>query len=60
MTAAVKIAAAKGSRRSRAKSVGRPRDPAFEARLLDATVQLLARDGYARMSLDAVAELAGV
>lgn len=39
---------------------GRPRDPETDRRILGAALRLLARDGYARMSLDAVAALAGV
>jgi AcrR family transcriptional regulator len=39
---------------------GRPRDPETDRRLLAATLALLGRDGYARMSLDAVAAAAGV
>jgi AcrR family transcriptional regulator len=40
--------------------VGRPRDPENDAAILDATLRLLSRDGYARMSLQAVAAEAGV
>ncbi len=39
---------------------GRPRNPLFEARILEAALQLLARDGYAGASLEAVAKEAGV
>lgn len=39
---------------------GRPRDPDHDAAILAATLRLLARDGYARMSLQAVADEAGV
>lgn len=39
---------------------GRPRDPDTDRRILDAALQLLGRDGYARMSMDAVAALAEV
>lgn len=39
---------------------GRPRDPAVEARILEITLQHLAEHGYSRMSLDAVAQAAGV
>ncbi len=40
--------------------MGRPRDPDNDAAILDATLRLLSRDGYARMSLQAVANEAGV
>lgn len=43
-----------------ARSRGRPRDPATDRRILDATLRLLGRDGFARMSLDAIAAEAGV
>jgi AcrR family transcriptional regulator len=39
---------------------GRPRDLDADRRILDAALRLLGRDGYARMSLDAVAAEAGV
>ena len=39
---------------------GRPRDADADARILKAAIDLLGRDGYARMSLDAVAAEAGV
>jgi AcrR family transcriptional regulator len=39
---------------------GRPRDPAIEEAILDAAVTRLALDGYARMSIEAVARDAGV
>ena len=39
---------------------GRPRVPETDRRILDAALRLLARDGYARMSVDAVAASAGV
>jgi len=39
---------------------GRPRQPETDRRILDAALLLLGRDGYARMSLDAVAAAAGV
>jgi AcrR family transcriptional regulator len=38
---------------------GRPRDPELEARILAATRQLLAERGYRRLSIGAVARLAG-
>jgi AcrR family transcriptional regulator len=43
-----------------APSRGRPRQPVTDRRILDAALLLLGRDGYARMSLDAVAAAAGV
>jgi AcrR family transcriptional regulator len=39
---------------------GRPRDPAVDAAIIRATQQLLAEQGYARMSLEAIAREAGV
>jgi AcrR family transcriptional regulator len=39
---------------------GRPRDPETDRRILEATLRLLGQEGYARMSLDAVAAAAGV
>ncbi len=39
---------------------GRPRKPATDRRILDATLRLMAEQGYARMSMDHVAALAGV
>ena len=39
---------------------GRPRDPAIDAAILDATLALLAERGYQALSIAAVAELAGV
>ncbi len=39
---------------------GRPRAPETDQRILAAALHLLGRDGYARMSLDAVAAVAGV
>lgn len=38
---------------------GRPRDPGVENRILDVALAHLRRDGYARMSIDAVAAEAG-
>ena len=43
-----------------APSRGRPRDPETDRRILEATLRLLGQEGYARMSLDAVAAAAGV
>ncbi|MCX6588698.1 MAG: TetR/AcrR family transcriptional regulator [Acidobacteria bacterium] len=43
-----------------ARAPGRPRDVEAEARILQAALRLLSEQGYARMSLDAVAEEAGV
>lgn len=39
---------------------GRPRHPETDRQILNAALRLLGRDGYARMSLDAVAAEAGV
>ncbi|HYF65182.1 MAG TPA: TetR/AcrR family transcriptional regulator [Herpetosiphonaceae bacterium] len=39
---------------------GRPREPEVDARILSAAFQLMARSGYVRMSMDAVALEAGV
>ena len=39
---------------------GRPRDPNVDALVLDVALSMLARDGYKRMSMDAVAHEAGV
>jgi AcrR family transcriptional regulator len=39
---------------------GRPRDPARDARILEAAVALIGEVGYDRMTVDAIAERAGV
>ncbi|MCW3002898.1 MAG: hypothetical protein JWQ20_2196 [Conexibacter sp.] len=39
---------------------GRPREEGTDARILDATLRLIARDGYKRMTLRAIAAEAGV
>ncbi|HEY9469428.1 MAG TPA: TetR/AcrR family transcriptional regulator [Propionibacteriaceae bacterium] len=39
---------------------GRPRDASVQSKVLAATLRLLARDGYEGMSVDGVAEAAGV
>jgi AcrR family transcriptional regulator len=39
---------------------GRPRAPDTDQRILDATLRLLGKDGFARMSVDAIATEAGV
>jgi AcrR family transcriptional regulator len=39
---------------------GRPREPETDKRILDAALHLMAEQGYARMSMDHVADLAGV
>ena len=39
---------------------GRPVDPSIRNAILDAALQLLAEEGYTRMSMDAVAKKAGV
>ena len=41
-------------------AAGRPRDPAIDTAVLEATRELLAREGYSRMSVEAVARRAGV
>lgn len=46
--------------RKSAKVAGRPRDPEVDERILEATLQQLREQGYARMSLDRVAVAAGV
>jgi AcrR family transcriptional regulator len=43
-----------------ARRVGRPRDPEVDRRVLAATRELLGTSGYAQVSIDAVARLAGV
>jgi AcrR family transcriptional regulator len=48
------------SQQASAPGPGRPRDGAFDARILDATLALLAEVGYQSMSLDDVAAKAGV
>ncbi len=42
------------------RQVGRPRDPRVDAAIVDATLQLLADNGYAALTMEAVAALAGV
>jgi AcrR family transcriptional regulator len=42
------------------RSSGRPRSVEADAAILEATMRLLAEQGYARMSIEAVAESAGV
>lgn len=42
------------------KPRGRPRSEAIDERVLEAALALMARDGYVRMSIDAVAAEAGV
>jgi AcrR family transcriptional regulator len=44
----------------RAGRTGRPRDPARDARILEATRDILLRDGYRDLTVDAVASTAGV
>lgn len=39
---------------------GRPRNPETDRKILDATLRRLGQDGYARMSIDAIAAEAGV
>jgi AcrR family transcriptional regulator len=45
---------------SGAASAGRPLDPELSRAILDATIEVLAEDGYGRLSLEAVAQRAGV
>ena len=42
------------------RQVGRPRDPRLDTAIVDATLQLLADGGYASLTMEAVATLAGV
>ena len=42
------------------RSAGRPRDPDLDQAILDATIALLAQEGFARMSIEHVAVRAGV
>jgi AcrR family transcriptional regulator len=42
------------------RTLGRPRDPEVERRILDTTLRLLQEDGFSRMTIDAIAEAAGV
>ncbi|MDP9302078.1 MAG: TetR/AcrR family transcriptional regulator [Actinomycetota bacterium] len=42
------------------RPVGRPRDPDLDRVILDATITLLAQEGFARMSIEQVAARAGV
>jgi AcrR family transcriptional regulator len=42
------------------RAVGRPRDPDLDRAILDATMELLAQDGFPRMSIERVAARAGV
>jgi len=42
------------------KPAGRPRDPDLDRAILDATIELLAEEGFARMSFEHVAARAGV
>ncbi|MAM84743.1 MAG: TetR family transcriptional regulator [Acidobacteria bacterium] len=44
----------------RSTGPGRPRDPGVNEKILKAALRQLAHDGYARMSMDAVASEAGV
>lgn len=42
------------------RAPGRPRDPKLDAAILEATLQLLASDGYEGLTIEAVAAMAGV
>jgi AcrR family transcriptional regulator len=48
------------SRVASSKPMGRPRDPDLDGAILDATIDLLAEEGFARMSIEQVATHAGV
>src|SRR5881394_2608290 len=48
------------ARATETRSRGRPRSEAIDERVLEAALAIMARDGYARMSIDAVAAEAGV
>jgi AcrR family transcriptional regulator len=56
----IHIACQDGTRTLMSQAPGRPRAPETAEKILDAALRLLARDGYARMSLDAIAEETGV
>ena len=43
-----------------ARAVGRPRDPEADRAILEATIELLAEDGFGGLSIEAVAARAGV
>jgi AcrR family transcriptional regulator len=42
------------------RAAGRPRDPALDRAILDATLELLEQEGYERMSIESIAQHAGV
>jgi AcrR family transcriptional regulator len=42
------------------RAAGRPRNPELDRAILDAAVELLAEEGYERMSMESVAQRAGV
>lgn len=46
--------------KSTCRAPGRPREPETDARILEATFRLMAKHGYVRMSVDAIAAEAGV
>jgi AcrR family transcriptional regulator len=46
--------------RQEARTRGRPRNPAFEAQILDAAARVYGAQGWAAFSLDAVARAAGI
>lgn len=46
--------------RTTERGPGRPREPETDERILEAALQLMAKGGYVRMSMDAVAAEAGV
>jgi len=49
-----------GRRKEAGSVAGRPRDPEVEKRILDVTLLLLQEQGFSRMSIDAIADAAGV
>jgi AcrR family transcriptional regulator len=49
-----------GTSKTVSRAPGRPRGPETDARILAATLRLMAQHGYVRMSMDAVAAEAGV
>ena len=45
--------------KQKSQTLGRPRDPDVETRILDATLRLLREDGFTRMSIDAISAASG-
>lgn len=54
------MTATTGAPSDRGRQLGRPRDPRLDTAIADATLQLLAEGGYAALTMEAVASLAGV